>query len=489
MNQGCPNSHWVAADFEDILEILDCRRVPVNAEEREKRPGKVPYYGATGQVGWIDDYLFDEELILLGEDGAPFLQSDKSKAYLIRGKSWVNNHAHVLRAFCGTPNLFWKYQLDQVDYHPFVSGTTRLKLPQAPMRKIPLLVPPLPEQHRIVEAIESYLTRLDAVTAALERVRANLKLYRASVLKAAVEGRLAPTEAELTKAEGRDYEPASVLLQRILMERRRRWEQSGKKGKYKEPAAPDTSNLPELPEGWCWATVEQLLDEPLSNGRSVPTSADGFPVLRLTALKNGEIDLGEHKNGAWSIADAEPFLVKRGDFFVSRGNGSIRFVGRGGLVKSEPFPVAYPDTLIKVRISPTVLLPELLTRLWNSQIVRSHIEKKAKTTAGIYKVNQGDLELTILPLPPFQEQERILCELERLDSLATMATAQVSNNFKRATRLRQAILKWAFEGRLADQDPNDEPAEKLLERMREERKGSALEKESRRKKGRPRRAT
>jgi type I restriction enzyme S subunit len=134
-------------------------------------------------------------------------------------------------------------------------------------------LPPLPEQHRIVEAIESYFTRLDDAVATLERVRRNLKRYRASVLKAAVEGRLVPTEAELARAEGRDYEPASVLLERILTERRRRWEEAelakmkakGKepkddkwKAKYVKPVAPDTSALPVLPEGWCWTTIDQL---------------------------------------------------------------------------------------------------------------------------------------------------------------------------------------------------------------------------------------
>src|SRR3990172_1788363 len=89
---------WVVSRLEDVVDILDSQRIPVNAKERENRKGKITYYGATGQVGWIDDYLFDEELVLLGEDGAPFLDADKQKAYIIRGKSWVNNHAHVLRA-------------------------------------------------------------------------------------------------------------------------------------------------------------------------------------------------------------------------------------------------------------------------------------------------------------------------------------------------------------------------------------------------------
>jgi len=94
--------------LENIVEILDSQRIPVNSKEREGRKGRIPYYGATGQVGWIDDWLFNEELILLGEDGAPFLDPYKPKAYLIKGKSWVNNHAHVLRAKSGIPNAYIK---------------------------------------------------------------------------------------------------------------------------------------------------------------------------------------------------------------------------------------------------------------------------------------------------------------------------------------------------------------------------------------------
>ncbi|HNV71356.1 MAG TPA: restriction endonuclease subunit S, partial [Candidatus Ozemobacteraceae bacterium] len=111
---------WLEVKLEDVIEILDHRREPVNSTERESRIGNVPYYGATGQVGWIDDYLFNEDLILLGEDGAPFLDSKKSVAYQIHGKSWINNHAHVLRAIAGCPNAFFAHQLNTVDYRPFV---------------------------------------------------------------------------------------------------------------------------------------------------------------------------------------------------------------------------------------------------------------------------------------------------------------------------------------------------------------------------------
>ncbi len=145
------------------------------------------------------------------------------------------------------------------------AGTTFKEVSGAKAARVPCPLPPLPEQHRIVAEIEKHLTRLDASVAALQRARANLKRYRAAVLKAACEGRLVPTEAELARAEGREFEPADVLLNRILRERRARWE-------VDEHDTPDMRALPELPEGWTWVTVGQLLAERLANGRSVRDS-------------------------------------------------------------------------------------------------------------------------------------------------------------------------------------------------------------------------
>ena len=265
-------------------------------------------------------------------------------------------------------------------------------------------LPPSDEQRRIVKTVDSYFTRLDQVTATLERVRRNLKRYRVSILKAAAEGRLVPTEAELARAKGRDYEPASVLLGRILAERRQRWEKgeltrmkaAGKppnndtwKAKYREPAAPNTATLPLLPEGWCWATVDQVLSERLVNGRSVKSAEQGIPILRLTSLRDGLIDLSESKIGAWSASDAEPFLIRKNDILMSRGNGSIHLVGLGAIVCDHPGLVAFPDTLIRVRLCDGIDR-RFFMAVWNSRDTRYQIERKAKTTAGIYKVNQED---------------------------------------------------------------------------------------------------
>jgi type I restriction enzyme S subunit len=202
---------WPVVPLESLVEILDSKRVPLNLQERAKRPGSVPYYGATGVVDRIDGHLFDETLVLLGEDGAPFLDPKKPKAYMISDKSWVNNHAHVLRARPGVDSRFLMHQLNVVDYHPYISGTTRLKLPQGPLRQIPMVLPSIDVQTAIVMELDR---RLSVVEAAEASIAANLKRaerLRQAVLRKAFGG-------ELLAQDPAD-EPAAVLLARIQAER------------------------------------------------------------------------------------------------------------------------------------------------------------------------------------------------------------------------------------------------------------------------------
>jgi type I restriction enzyme S subunit len=223
--------------------------------------------------------------------------------------------------------------------------------------------------------------------------------------------------------------------------------------------------LPPVPNGWTYVSLDQILIGPLSNGRSVPDATNGFPVLRLTALRGGSVDTREKKTGAWNEADAKPFLVAKGDFLVARGNGSLSLVGRGGLVETDPGPVAYPDTMIRVRANVNIYSPRYLRLVWDSQIVRSQIERAARTTAGIYKINQATLRSVVIPMPPFQEQERIVAEAERCLSALNTTEKMIAENFVRADRLRRAVLSSAFMGRLVPHDPFDEPAKVLLDRI------------------------
>lgn len=175
----------------NVNSCLDGYRKPINSSERAKRVGKVPYYGATGQVGWIDDYLTNEHLVLLGEDGAPFLDLLKDKAYIIFGEAWVNNHAHILKSYFGEiGNVFLMHYLNTVDYKDYVKGTTRLKLTQGSMQLMPFPLPPLPEQQRIVERIEELFAKLDEAKERLQEVADSFAVRKAAILHKAFTGEL-----------------------------------------------------------------------------------------------------------------------------------------------------------------------------------------------------------------------------------------------------------------------------------------------------------
>ena len=186
------SNNWIYKPLYETVELFDTFRKPINSKERASRIiGKnklelYPYYGATGKVGLIDNYLIEGEYVLLGEDGAPFLNPLAPKAYIISGKSWVNNHAHILRSKYN--NKFLQYYLNCFDYRGYVSGTTRLKLTQAQMKQIPVPVPSLDEQERIVARIEELFSQLDAGVETLKKTKAQLAVYRQAVLKEAFEG-------------------------------------------------------------------------------------------------------------------------------------------------------------------------------------------------------------------------------------------------------------------------------------------------------------
>ena len=478
---------WLWAILEDCTEILDGQRVPINVKEREKRiRGKsmselYPYYGATGQVGWIDDYLFDDELVLLGEDGAPFLDFLKDKAYLTKGKSWVNNHAHVLRARTELmSNQLLCYYLNTYDYHNYVTGTTRLKLNQSMMRRISVPLPPLPEQQRIVAKIEELFTKLDAGVNELHKAQSQLKRYRQSVLKSAFEGKL----TEAWRAEYQDeIEPASVLLERVLTERRKKWETEQLeqmrakektpkddkwKAKYKEPVAPDMIELPKLPKGWTWATVEQLSTK-IQYGSSKKTDADsnGVPVLRMGNIVDGKIVLNNLKYLPKEHNEFPELLLNKGDLLFNRTN-SRELVGKTAVYTGIPNPCSFASYLIRVRFHPRI--DSMIVAYYiNSVYGKDWILSVVSQQAGQANVNGTKLKLLAVPMPPEKEQQILVEEVERHLSVAGEVEKTITAELKRAEQLRQSILKKAFSGKLVPQDPNDEPASVLLERIKAEK--------------------
>lgn len=370
------------------------------------------------------------------------------------------------------------------------SAITVKHLSSKTVAEIPLPLPPRSEQSRLVEAIDSYLTRLDDARTTLEQVQRNLKRYRTSVLNAAVEGRLVPTEAELARAEGREYEPASVLLQRILAERRRRWEEAelakmkakGKvakndkwKAKYVEPARPDTSVLPELPEGWCWACPEQIASPeqyaigigPFGSNLKVTDYRDeGIPLIFVRNIRAESFEgNGANYVTAEKAMELKPHIAKAGDILITKmgeppGDAAIYPFGRpDGVITAD---------CIRLRSHPIQMCTPYLLSSIRSPVFQEQIIAITKGVAQ-KKVSLERFKLLAIPIPPLSEQYRVACEVDRLLSVKDAVMTAVVREAQRVMRLRQSILKWAFEGRLVDQDPNDEPAAVLLERIRAER--------------------
>jgi len=349
-------------------------------------------------------------------------------------------------------------------------GVGRPRLGLQWFRGLSFPVAPLSEQRRIVEALDSYFTRLDDAVATLERVERNLKRYRASVLKSAVEGRLVPTEAALAKQEGRDYEPASVLLERILTERRRRWIESGRKGKYQEPEFPDTKKLPQLPAGWCWATIDALIVGGPQNGIYVPKSqyGRGTPILRIDDYQI-EWSRGSEELQRIEIsdADAKTYRLRVNDIVINRVN-SPSHLGKSMSVSARNVPAVFESNIMRMSLAAGVDARYVQSYL-SSGDGKTRLIENAKWAVNQASINQGDVAHTAIPLPPVTEQVRIVAEVNRLLSMAQMTSAAAERNATRCHRLRQSILKWAFEGKLADQDPSDEPASVLLARIKAER--------------------
>ena len=443
----------------------------------------------------LERYIIKDGDILVsraGSVGVSYLVTKPQKAvfasYLIRFRPFIDGQ-------------FLGYFLQSPDYWVTIAdeklGIAVPNVNATKLKSIPLPVPPAREQTRIVAKIDELFSELGKGIESLKTARRQLEVYRQSVLKHAFEGKLTAQ----WRAENKDkLETPEQFLARIKKEREARyeqqlrkwrtaaktWEESGKLGKRpRRPKKPleiadvphdVLANLPQLPEGWQWISVRALLTEPPANGHSVKDRASGFPVLRLTAIKKEKLDLSETKTGDWNREDALSYLIQEGDFLLARGNGSKRLVGRGALVPSVEHDLAYPDTMIRLRVDPKAVDGFFFLYVWNSRLLRRQIEGAARTTAGIYKINQGHILNFMVPLCSSGEQAVVVNRLSAALSAIDAIEAEVNNQLSKADAFRQSILKNAFSGQLVPQDPSDEPASVLVDRIKAERKQQAKSK-------------
>ncbi len=412
-------------------------------------------------------------------------------AYIWRGGEAVLNQ-HIFNVHSKIDKLFHYYLALSVigGLYQKAHGSGMIHITKARFHGTPIALPPLHEQRRIVAELERQLSRLDAALSALRRVKASVAAYRASVLKAACGGRLVPTEAELARVEGREYEPADQLLARSLKERRARWEAAqlatltarGKppkddawKKKYAEPDAPDTSELPGLPGGWAWTTLQGIAEirGGITKGQKRRTSdkVRSVAYLRVANVQRGYLKLSEIKAIEATEEEIAELKLVAGDVLFNEG-GDRDKLGRGWIWEGQIPECIHQNHVFRARMFGDAMVPKLLS--WHGNTFgQAYFEQQGKQTTNLASINITKLGMLPVPLPPVAEQHRIVAEVERRLSIADQAQAAIEVALARAERLRQAILKRAFEGRLVPQDPDDEPASALLERIRRQREAGA----------------
>lgn len=390
------SSNWNVVPFTEAVDICDTLRKPINSSERASRiKGKeqselYPYYGATGQVGFIDDYITDGEYVLLGEDGAPFLDAFSKKAYIISGKTWVNNHAHVLKS--KTNNKFLCYYLNSFNYKDYVSGTTRLKLTQAEMKRIPVPVPPLSEQERIVSRIEELFSQLDAGVETLKKTKAQLAVYR---------------QAAITEAFSVE------------------------------------NNTPNV----CLSDIAQIIGG-ITKGRDLSgTETIELPYLRVANVQNGYLDLSEIKTIKLRVDEKERYLLKPGDVLYTEG-GDRDKLGRGTVWRGEIKDCVHQNHIFKARVDQSKAIP-VYVALWSmSTPARNYFYQKGKQSVNLASINKTVLSALTLPLPTLEKQREIINHIESRLSVCDSIEQTVDAALHQAEAMRQSILKDAFEGKL-----------------------------------------
>ena len=409
--------NWCWTYLTGFTECLDSFRKPINATERAGRSGTVPYYGATGQVGWIDDFLTDEQLVLVGEDGAPFLDRMKDKAYMIEGKAWVNNHAHILRSYFGPiGNFYLLNYLNCFDYSEYVNGTTRLKLTQSSMNTIPIPIAPVPEQHRIVTRIESLFAKLDEAKEKTQAVVDGFELRKSAILHKAFTG-------ELTE----------------------RWRKEHGVGL----------------ESWKIVLFNDCIQK-MQNGLAKRSGSIGesYVVLRLANLSEDGFDTSNLREILLDEKEQETYSLLENDVIMIRVNGSKDNVGRQLLVPDVK-KWAFCDHIIRIRYQNNIL-PDYMVLFSKSDNYRTYVKDHMVSSAGQNTISRKGIANMAVPVPECDEQKEIVRTLSVLFNKEQQAKEAAEAVLAQIDTMKKAILARAFRGELGTNDPAEKWAGEMV---------------------------
>lgn len=331
--------------LEDCCEILDSLRIPITASDREK--GIYPYYGANGIQDYVSSYIFDDDLVLLAEDGGSFGSKTKPIAYRVSGKCWVNNHAHVLKPKEGIDVDFLCYSLMFYNTKGLVNGATRQKLTQSAMRKMKIPKLHIDIQLDIVKEIKSVISIIDNREKQLEKL--------------------------------------SLLVRARFVEM--------------------FGNLDANPHGWNKSLLSNVI---LNANNGMSRRGDdkyGNIVIRLIELQEGFIDYSRPNRIMLKDHEKKRYLLKEKDVLFARVNGNPNNVGRCAVFYDIDEDVYHNDHIIRVHFDEKILDAIFASTVLNSDYGKRQLMGKVKTSAGQYTVSQDGIGSILIALPPIEMQQ------------------------------------------------------------------------------------
>lgn len=478
-----PNG-WVREALEDLVQPRSERIAPAD------RPD-APYIGLEHVQAQTNEILGTVSASSMTSSSASFETGDvlygRMRPYLnkvVRPKfSGLASAEFIIFPESDTlDSSFLLKRLSSADFVEFACSQYEGDRPRVKfdaLGKFQIDLPPRAEQTRIVTKLEELLSDLDVGVAELKAAQKKLAQYSQSLLKAAVEGALT---AEW-RTQHQPTETGAQLLERILTERRARWEakqltkfkEQGKappkdwQTKYPEPVQPDTTDLPVLPEGWEWASIDALVIDGPQNGLYLPADryGSGTPILRID-----DYQIGWHRDrSALNLVEADyatcdTYSLTPGDLVINRVN-SMTHLGKSLLTNDQLSGVLFESNMMRLTLAESVM-GEFIANYLGSEIGRARLIQDAKWAVNQASINQQDVRRTPVPLPSADEQRMIAGALtEQLQAAKDQGEA-ITLALKQFAAQRQNILRAAFSGQLVPQDPNDEPASVLLARIRAE---------------------
>ncbi|MBC8550003.1 MAG: restriction endonuclease subunit S [Candidatus Brocadiales bacterium] len=428
---------WTVYDIGKICKI-QTGKLDVNQADEG---GKYPFFTCAEKIYRINTPAFDTEAVLVAGNG--FFNV---KYY--KGKFNAYQRTYVLTDI----DIDGKYLYYYTNYRlPDITlsnrGSTIRYIRLGDLRDYPVVVAPPDEQKLIVAEIEKQFSRLDEAVAALKRIKANLKRYKASVLKAAVEGKL----TEEWRKEHPDVEPASELLKRILVERRRKWEEAYPTKMYKEPGEIDKSKLNALHKGWVWASLEMITDAIGGYAfKSKEFSDSGHQIIKMANIKMETLDLSQRPAFMSDVPDdiVVKYQLVDGDILITlTGTRKKRDYGYVVQIKEPNTSLLLNQRIARLR--PYLCeLSSFLSMVLQSEVYRDRFFSYETGNVGQGNVGMKAITIESIPFPPLEEQLTIMRDYSRNVSVANNIERDVDNNLKRADRLHQSILNKAFSGQL-----------------------------------------